>query len=302
MREPIRFEGAIVRKWILAVLWIPVVATAAPATQANATVAPTVAQAAQAQGKATESDGAPGAAGGDQGEDWGGASTPFSQDSQAQDKRFAEQDPWEGFNRKVFSFNQFTDRWLLKPVARGYRWITPQWLNDTITRVFENLDDLKSSLNSVLQWRWGNAGDDFGRFAVNSTLGVAGLFDVASRLDIPKHSTGLDMTLARWGVHAGPYLVLPILGPSTVRGAGAYYPGTYLWAPSYIADDPARYGVYALYGIDTRADLLGLEKNIVGDRYTFLRDAYLQKHVFDTDNRPPPLPDDDKAIKSNDGW
>lgn len=290
------------RKWILAMLWVPAVAVAAPAMQphpADQSPAETA-----VSGKAAESG--PGQntdkAGADSDDNWGAASTPFSRADQQEDQRFNEQDPWEGFNRKIFAFNQFADHWLIKPVAKGYNWITPQWLNDTVTRVFENLDDLKSSLNSVLQWRWGNAGDDFGRFAVNSTLGVAGLFDVASKLDIPKHSTGLDMTLARWGVHAGPYLVLPILGPSTVRGAGAYYPGTYLWAPSYIADDPTRYSVYALYGIDTRADLLGLEKNIVGDPYTFLRDAYLQQHVFNSQDQPPPLPDDKSGKDSDSGW
>lgn len=292
------------RKWILAMLWMPAVAIAAPAMQPHSADQPPARvaisdKAASAPGPNADQ---PGANNDDSDDNWGADSTPFSKADAQEDKRFSEQDPWEGFNRKIFAFNQFTDRWLIKPVAKGYDWITPQWLNDTVTRVFENLDDLKSSLNSVLQWRWGYAGDDFGRFAVNSTLGVAGLFDVASKLDIPKHSTGLDMTLARWGVHAGPYLVLPILGPSTVRGAGAYYPGTYLWAPSYIADDPTRYSVYALYGIDTRADLLGLEKNIVGDPYTFLRDAYLQQHVFNTQDQPPPLPDDKSGNDSDSGW
>lgn len=290
------------RKWILVMLWVPVVAMAAPSSPSHS-AAPPAGQ--PAQGNATASgSGQKGLSGGANGDDnWGADSTPFTQANEQQDKRFNEQDPWQGFNRKVFAFNRFTDRWLIKPAARGYDWITPSWLNHAITRVFENLDDLKSGVNSALQWRWGNAGDDLGRFAVNTTLGVAGLFDVASKVDIPKHSTGLDMTLARWGVDAGPYLVLPIFGPSTVRGASALYPDSYLWAPTYIQDSWTRYGVYALYGIDTRARLLGYEQNIVGDPYTFLRDVYLQQHVFNTKNQPPPLPDSDggDAQKSG-GW
>lgn len=292
------------RKWILVLLWLPTLVLAAPPTTAEQVAKP----AAQATGeKAAEGKAASGdndTAKNDQSDDgWGPATTAFDRADQQDADRFQEQDPWEGLNRKVFGFNDFVDRWALKPVAKGYRWITPRWLNDTITRVFQNLHDLSSGVNSVLQWRWGDAGDDFGRFAVNSTLGVAGLFDVASKLDIEKHSTSLDLTLARWGVHAGPYMVLPLLGPSSVRDTGTLYPSAYLWAPTYINDSKTRLGVVLLYGIDTRADLLDLEKNIIGDRYTFIRNAYLQKHVFDRDDdQPPPLPDDNQSIKSDDGW
>ena len=216
-----------------------------------------------------------------------------------------ERDPWEGFNRKMFGFNEFVDRYALKPAAKSYRWMTPQWLDDTVTRFFANLRDIGDSINYALQWRWGEAGHNMGRFALNSTVGLAGLFDVASDTGLRNSDTGLDVTLGRWGVPSGPYLVLPILGPSTVRDAGTLYPSAYLWPPTYIEDDLARYGVAALYGVDLRADLLELEKNIVGDRYTFIRNFYLQRRMIQiegADAATPALPDEDPAMGSEDGW
>ncbi len=234
--------------------------------------------------------------------DWGEASTPFSRGSAGQ---FEERDPWEGFNRKIFGFNDFVDRYAIKPAAKGYQWITPQWLDDTVTRFFSNLGDIGDSINYVLQWRWGEAGSNLGRFTVNTTLGIAGLFDVASRMDLNNSDTNLDVTLGRWGVPSGPYLVLPILGPSTVRDTGTLYPRSYLWPPTYIEDDLTRYSVAALYGVDLRADLMELERNIVGDRYTFIRNAYLQRRLVQIkgqDAAAPALPDEDPELESNEGW
>lgn len=234
--------------------------------------------------------------------DWGEASTPFSRDGAGQ---FEERDPWEGFNRKIFGFNDFVDRYAIKPAAKGYQWVTPEWLDDTVTRFFSNLGDIGDSINYVLQWRWGEAGNNLGRFTVNTTLGIAGLFDVASRMDLNNSDTNLDVTLGRWGVPSGPYLVLPILGPSTVRDTGTLYPRFYLWPPTYIEDDLTRYSVAALYGIDLRADLMELERNIVGDRYTFIRNAYLQRRLVQIkgeDAAAPALPDEDPELENNEGW
>ncbi len=234
--------------------------------------------------------------------DWGEASTPFSRGSAGQ---FEERDPWEGFNRKIFGFNDFVDRYAITPAAKGYQWITPQWLDDTVTRFFSNLGDIGDSINYVLQWRWGEAGSNLGRFTVNTTLGIAGLFDVASRMDLNNSDTNLDVTLGRWGVPSGPYLVLPILGPSTVRDTGTLYPRSYLWPPTYIEDDLTRYSVAALYGVDLRADLMELERNIVGDRYTFIRNAYLQRRLVQIKGQAaaaPALPDEDPELESNEGW
>lgn len=287
--RPMMNKGVIVRIWILALLWLPLLAVAQPPDGTPAPAGQAAALDADQQGAAGDSD------------DWGAPTTAFDEASSADEKSFDERDPWEGFNRKMFAFNDTLDRYALKPAAKGYRWLTPQWLNDTVSRFFQNLHDLTSGFNYALQWRWGNAFDSFGRFSFNSTVGVAGLFDVASKLNIPKHSTNLDMTLSRWGLHSGPYVMLPILGPSTVRGTAAVYPSAYMWPVTYIDDDLARYGTAALYGIDMRADLLDLEKNIIGDRYTFIRNAYLQRHLS-KDAAEPALPEDDQELKDNDGW
>ena len=235
------------------------------------------------------------------GEDWGSASTPFDQAGGA--GRFDEQDPWQGFNRKIFGFNEFVDRYALKPAAKGYRWVTPEWLDNTVTRFFSNLGDIGDGLNYIFQWRWGEAGNSLGRFGINTTLGVAGLFDVASDVELRNTDTSLDVTLGRWGVARGPYLVVPILGPSSVRDATTIYPSSYLWPVSYLEDDLARYSLAALYGVDLRADLLDLERNIVGDRYTFIRNAYLQRRLMqEGKDVEPALPDEDPELESDDGW
>ncbi|ASK34052.1 ABC transporter [Alcanivorax sp. N3-2A] len=277
-------KGVIVRTWILALLWLPLVAVADPFDE-PATASD---QAAVNSAPAESED-----------DDWGDANTAF--DSPGTAYNYEEQDPWEGFNRKIFGFNDTVDRYAIKPAAKGYRWLTPQWLDNTVTRFFQNLHDLTSGVNYVFQWKWGNAFDSFGRFSFNSTVGVAGLFDVASKLNIPKHSTSLDRTLGRWGVHTGPYLVLPILGPSSVRDTATLYPAAYMWPVTYIDDDLTRYGVAALYGIDLRADLLDLEKNIVGDRYTFIRNAYLQQRL-QGQGGDAAFPERSDEIERNEGW
>ena len=209
-------------------------------------------------------------------------------------------DPWEGMNRKVYAFNEVFDRYAFKPVAKGYKKITPRWLNDTITRVFENVHDLRSSLNNVLQWEWGHAGSNFSRFLVNSTMGVGGMFDVASNVHLKKYPDDLGSTFAKWGVGQGPYLVLPFLGPSTVRDTAAIWPEQYMRGYHYIDHDLTRYSVVALYAVDTRADLLDLEKAVVGDRYTFIRDYYLQSRRMAAGQAPPP--DDFGDDAGDGGW
>lgn len=189
----------------------------------------------------------------------------------------ANPDPWEEFNRKVFAFNNTLDRYGLKPVARGYRKVTPGWLDQTVTRFFGNIEDFSSALNSALQWRWSEATESLARFSVNSTLGVAGLFDVASRIELQKHEQDFGLTLARWGVDMGPYLVLPFLGPATVRSATGRLPDYYLDPLNHLEDQSLDNSLSALSIIDSRADLLDLERMIVGERYTFIRSTYLQR-------------------------
>lgn len=214
----------------------------------------------------------------------------------------AEVDPFEPMNRRIFAFNQTLDDYLARPAARGYREVTPGWLDDGITRLFENLRDLRSAVNGALQWEWANAGNNFGRFAVNSTLGVAGFFDVASSVDLDKTPEDFGLTLAKWGAARGPYLVLPVLGPSTTRAAVGMAPDYLLWPPNYIDHTLTQYSVEATNAVDQRAGLLDLEQAIVGDRYTFIRDAYLQNRRYKA-GKEPPVDDFGKGFEGNgEGW
>ena len=127
-------------------------------------------------------------------------------------------DPWEGFNRKVFVFNDTLDTYTLKPLAKGYRAITPDPVEDGISRMFSNLWEIVNVLNDVLQGKFGQAGNDTGRFLVNTTVGLVGFFDVADNFGLPKNDgEDFGQTLGVWGVGEGPFLMLPLFGPSTLR-------------------------------------------------------------------------------------
>lgn len=188
-------------------------------------------------------------------------------------------DPWESFNRGVFRFNETADRYIAKPVAKAYQAITPEVVDDAITRMFNNLTAPITIVNQLLQGKAHDAAGQTARFMFNSTIGVAGIFDVAQHMDLPRQKEDFGQTLAVWGVKSGPYLMLPILGPSTLRDMG----GRML----DMGADPRRY-VYETTRIvlaavditDTRADLLSAEKAIEGDRYQFIRDYYLQQRAF----------------------
>ena len=196
-------------------------------------------------------------------------------------------DPWEGFNRRVFAFNEFLDRNFLKPVAKGYQKITPEFVDDGVSNVFNNLGEVPSFVNHVLQGRLPEAGLDGGRFAVNTTLGLVGLFDVASRMGLEQKSTDLGITLGRWGVHSGPYLVLPFLGPSSLRD-GVGRGGDYFLQPlNYLEDDAVRWSLRGTELVDVRADLLSVEELITGDRYVFMRNLYLKRRAFQLDGGAP---------------
>lgn len=193
-------------------------------------------------------------------------------------------DPWEGFNRKVFAFNDVVDRYALKPVAQGYRFITPDPVETGVGNFFSNLGEIRTTLNSLLQGKGGNAGVSTGRFLINTTVGIGGLFDVATRMDITGREEDFGQTLGAWGVGEGAYLVLPLLGPSTVRDTAGLPVDAYTYPLTYVEDDTVRYGLRALQIIDARAGLLDQEALISGDRYSFIRDAYLQQRRFEVND------------------
>ncbi|MEX1032730.1 MAG: VacJ family lipoprotein [Cellvibrionaceae bacterium] len=190
-------------------------------------------------------------------------------------------DPWEGFNRKIHTFNDVTDRWVLKPVATGYTKITPDPVEQGVSNFFGNLLEVRNIFNDVLQWKWKQAGNDTGRLLINSTLGIGGIFDVARHMKLKK-SEGEDFgqTLAAWGVGSGPYLVLPFLGPSSLRDT-AGLPVDWVVDPIQEIDHvPTRNSVRAFSYINLRAELLDAEAFISGDRYVFMREAYLQRRNY----------------------
>src|SRR5262245_42062736 len=210
-------------------------------------------------------------------------------------------DPWEPLNRATFEFNDGVDRVLLKPVAEGYRFVMPDPARTAVTNFFSNLNDPWVALNQLMQGKVRLAIDDFGRFVWNSTIGLLGLIDVATDMGLPKHKEHFGQTMGVWGVGFGPYFVVPILGPSSVRDAAGLVPDAFAYLPWQIpkwADFNHRVTwQWSLTGLDliqTRANLLDassvLEEAAL-DRYAFVRDAYFQRRRFLIyDGDPPPLP------------
>lgn len=191
------------------------------------------------------------------------------------------QDPYESFNRKVFAFNDGIDRYLLKPAAKGYKTVAPQPVEVGVSNFFDNLGEVTNIFNDVLQWKWGQVGNDGSRLLINSTIGIGGLFDVASSFGL-EESEGEDFgqTLSAWGAGQGSYLVLPFFGPSTTRDAVALPVNTFTNPVAYVDHTNTR-TAFAVGGlIDTRAQLLDAESLLSGDRYLFIRDAYLQRRSY----------------------
>ncbi|MEO7813040.1 MAG: VacJ family lipoprotein [Usitatibacter sp.] len=191
-------------------------------------------------------------------------------------------DPWEGLNRKTYAFNDALDRAVLKPVAQGYQKIIPAPAREGVNNFFENLEDIGTSLNNFLQGKPGQGFSDAGRFVVNTVLGVLGLWDVATPMGLEKHYEDFGQTLGRWGVGPGPYLVLPLLGPSTLRDAPAKaVDPSWYYSNSRLLDNGKEYwGFWTLDKVRTRANLLQSEKLLdeaALDKYTFIRDAWLQR-------------------------
>ncbi|PCJ37599.1 MAG: hypothetical protein COA75_02425 [Cellvibrionales bacterium] len=192
-----------------------------------------------------------------------------------------ENDPFEGYNRAMFSFNDTADRWVLKPVAKGYRFVTPDFLERGVSRMFSNLGEVLNIVNDVLQGKAGQAGNDTGRLLINSTFGIAGFFDVARHAGLEK-SDGEDFgqTFGTWGAGEGAYIVLPLLGPSTMRDAPGLLLDSVFNPIGEIDHVPTRNQIYGVQVVSERADLLEAEKLIKGDRYSFIRDVYLQRREF----------------------
>jgi phospholipid-binding lipoprotein MlaA len=191
-----------------------------------------------------------------------------------------EQDPWEGFNRSMFSFNETLDRYAVKPLAQGYRYVTPDIAEKGVSNFFDNIGDIGNLFNNLLQFKFEAAGKTFARLAFNTTIGLGGLIDVASPMGIEAYEEDFGQTLGYWGAGSGPYLVLPFFGPSTLRD-GLALPVDWAVDPvSEVDHVPTRNSLSGLRLVDTRSRLLKAEQIISGDKYGFIRDAYLQRREY----------------------
>jgi phospholipid-binding lipoprotein MlaA len=213
-------------------------------------------------------------------------------------------DPWEGWNRGVQSFNDNLDDYVMKPVATGYQKVAPEFVDRGVTNFFSNVEDIAVVANDLLQFKLVQTGMDTGRFFVNTTAGLGGFVDVASRLDLPKHNEDLDQTLGAWGIPAGPYLVIPLIGPSSPRGVVGLVGDTMSNPINWVNPAAFAYGSGTLRTIDTRADLLSATKimdQASVDRYEFIRNAYFQDRNYKIhDGNPPPTSEDDALEKEMD--
>ncbi|PRB82062.1 VacJ family lipoprotein [Pseudomonas sp. MYb185] len=194
---------------------------------------------------------------------------------------YRDPDPWEPMNRVIFRFNDTLDTYALKPVAKGYDRVMPQFLNDGVTNVFNNLGEPKNLINNTLQGKFHDAGIDLARFLMNTTVGVVGVFDVATRMGLQRNDEDFGQTLGAWGVQSGPYVMLPLFGPSTVRDGSAFALEGYT-VYNYADTDHVRTRNTAvgLDIVDTRAGLLSQERLIRGDKYRFIRNAWLQNREY----------------------
>ena len=199
-------------------------------------------------------------------------------------------DPWENWNRKVFAFNEGLDEKVLKPVATAYRDVTPAPVRRGVTNFFGNIADVWSTVNNLLQGKPTETMESLFRVTTNTVWGIGGLFDVASDLHITKHSEDFGQTLGYWGVPSGPYVVLPILGPSTARDSGALlvdYQGDLV---SQADNVRLRNSLTGLRAVNLRASVLNAGEVLdqaALDKYSFTRDVYLQRRQSLIRDKPP---------------
>ena len=211
-------------------------------------------------------------------------------------------DPWEGWNRNVQSFNDVLDDYAMKPVAKGYNWIMPSFANTAVSNVFSNIEDIGVTINAFLQGKFSQSGMDASRFIVNTTAGLGGLIDVGTMIDLPKHKEDFGQTLGVWGIPAGPYMVLPLFGPSSPRGVVGLVGDAAMNPITYIGNIYISTGIFAVNAIDTRANYIITERiadeAAVFGRYEFFRDVYIaQRKYLVLDGN---IPEDEEFILDDD--
>ena len=221
---------------------------------------------------------------------------PEAEEATAAEDTEVPGDPLEEFNRSIYRFNDAADRALMKPLAQGYQKVTPRLVRKGVSNFFDNLGDVTVLVNDLLQLKPHRAAVTFSRLGWNSTVGLAGLVDVATPMGLTKHDEDFGQTLGYWGVDSGPYLVLPFLGPSTVRDGSGLFVDYHTDPVRHIDDETARWSAVALRTIDRRARLLRAGRVLdeaALDPYSFLRDSYLQRRQYLIHDGNPPVEDID---------
>ena len=196
----------------------------------------------------------------------------------------ANEDPFESTNRIVFEISDDLDTMIIRPVAEIYRDVTPRFIKNSVTNFFYNLSEVDTIINQLLQGKIVLAGQDSLRFLINSTIGIVGFVDVATRVGFERHDEDFGQTLGYWGVPAGPYVFLPLIGPSTIRDSFSKPTSWFLSGNLSVSDEEAKIIINLLDAVETRERLLVAEKLIVGDKYEFVKSVYLQTRndlVFD---------------------
>jgi phospholipid-binding lipoprotein MlaA len=207
-------------------------------------------------------------------------------------------DPLEPMNRALYQVHDVLDTNIVKPVAEGYVSVVPQFMRTGFANVFNNIDDLFSAVNGLLQGKLDKAGNDFGRVMINTMFGLGGLIDVAADLDIERGNEDFGQTFAVWGFPQGPYLFIPLFGPTTFRDGAGVIVRIALGPVGYVPNVPVRNSIYGVGYVDLRSQALesgSLVDTAALDRYIFIRNAYLQRRRYLIyDGKPPPEPEDEK--------
>ena len=193
-------------------------------------------------------------------------------------------DPFEDLNRDIFIFNEKLDEKLLKPAALTYRKVTPQFARTGVTNFFNNLEEIDTTINQVLQGEIKYAFNDAGRFVINTTVGLFGLIDVASKMGLEKHEEDFGQTLGVWGFDSGPYIMIPFLGPSNPRDLLSRPISSFLSGTFAMEDNDVKITLVGIDALETRERLLDAETLIIGDKYIFVKDAYVQSREYEINN------------------
>ena len=193
-------------------------------------------------------------------------------------------DPFEDLNRDIFIFNEKLDETLLKPAAIAYRKVTPQFARSGVTNFFNNLEEIDTTINQVLQGEIKYALNDAGRFVINTTIGLFGLIDVASKMGLERHEEDFGQTLGVWGFNSGPYIMIPFLGPSNPRDLLSRPISSFLSGTFAMEDDDVKITLVGIDALETRERLLDAETLIIGDKYIFVKDAYVQSREYEINN------------------